>query len=217
MAASRRQGSFPMAAASMGASCSSDGQGGSVRRHRARVQNAAWWEQSPRLRLLTSLSESLERGDPLDGNSPAATAVLLVHGLLTSSRQGAITQAETLASATSLTHLCAIDTDGVVHACGGHLELWGVQKLSSCWGANTERAAHLELQLLEMLTHVCRVGEGRRRIRTMGGAQQILERLVNKAVIGARATALLGELLMEEMEMCVDEPEEGSTAPISAS
>ena len=176
-----------------------------TRSHRSRAAAAQdgrpWWEQSPRLRLLTFLSNALERGEHEHAaasgdaaHSSAATAALLVRGLLTSSRQGAVTQNEALACATALSQLCVSDARAVVDACGGQLERWAVERLDSLWDANTERAAHLELQLIELLGLVCDTPNGRKHMRELHAAAAILGRMVHSQLVGGRAKALLGRL-----------------------
>ena len=163
-----------------------------------------WWEPSERQRLLQQLSTAVERGKHEEahaitgGCGPASTASLIVRRLLVSPQQAGITHTEALACATTLASLCASQPVQVVDACGGLLEGWAIERLDGLWGANTERAAHLELMLCELLRQACGTRAGRRHTRRAPGARRVLQRLCRSGMLGERAKALLDLLTRTE-------------------
>ena len=159
------------------------------------ANRAPWWEPSERQRLLQQLSSAVDRGEhEAPGADATAAASLIVHSLLTSTRQGALTQAEALACACALNGLCAWRPVEVVVACGGLLERWAIERLEALHPTSTERAAHLELVLVELLLSVSRTQEGRAHLRERGESRTVIHRLREQDVLAERVQRLLRAL-----------------------
>lgn len=161
----------------------------------AAANRAPWWEPSERQRLLQQLSSAVDLGaHEAPGADATAAASLLVRGLLTSARQGALTQAETLACASALHGLCAWRPVEVVGACGGLLEHWTMERLEALHPTSTERAAHLELVLVELLLSVSGTPMGRAHLRERGEYRTVIHRLREQDVLKERVHRLLRAL-----------------------
>ena len=154
-----------------------------------------WYTKtSVRQRSLEQLATAVERLIEDDGSETAtatATAALLVHQLLTSPKQTALTQAEAIHCASALHGICAWQPRKTSEACGGELERWAITRLDVLHGANTERAAQLELLLVELLGATCNADAGLGHLRAVADAPKVLGRLRDDEIVGERVKRLL--------------------------